>query len=53
VRAFQSAGSADLSVKFWWCWCWLLLPVYDRAKMWPVYSLIVALTDFLSLFYIK
>jgi hypothetical protein len=31
--------------------CWL--PVYERAKMWPVYLLIVGLTDFLSLFYIK
>jgi hypothetical protein len=29
------------------------LPVYDQAQMQPVYSLIVALTDFLSLFCIK
>jgi hypothetical protein len=28
--------------------CWLL--VYDRAEMWPVCSLIVGLTDFLSIF---
>jgi hypothetical protein len=31
--------------------CWL--PVYERAKMQPVYSLIVGLTGFLSIFYIK
>ncbi len=58
ARAFQSAGSADLSnfggVGVGWppdlpC----CLPVYDRAKMRPVYSLIVALTDFLSQFCIK
>ncbi len=29
------------------------LPVYERAKMRPVYLLIVALTDFLSIFCIK
>ncbi len=56
ARAFQSAGSADLLVVSvvavapdLLCW----LPVSDRAKMQPVYSLIVALTDFLSIFCIK
>ncbi len=55
ARAFISAGLADLSsfggIGVGWppdlpC----KLSVYDRAKMRPVYSLIVALTDFLSLF---
>ncbi len=58
ARAFISAGSANLSgfggVSVGWppdLLCWL--PVYDRAKMRQVYSLIDALTDFLSLFCIK
>ncbi len=58
VRAFQSAGSADLlsfgPVCVGWppdLLCWLL--VYERAKMRPVYSFIVGLTGFLSIFCIK
>ncbi len=58
ARAFQSVGLADLSsfngVSVGWppdLLCWL--PVYDRAEMRPVYSLIVGLTDFLSIFCIK
>jgi hypothetical protein len=57
-RAFQSAGLADLSsfggVGVAWVpdlQCWL--PVYEQVKMWPVYLLIVGLTDLLSLFCIK
>jgi hypothetical protein len=58
ARAFISAGSADLSsfggVSVGWpldlpCW----LPVYEEVKIWPVYSLIVGLTGFLSIFGIK
>ncbi len=58
ARAFKSPGSADLfnfgGVSVGWpsdLLCYL--PVYERAKMQPVYALIVALTDFLSLFCIK
>jgi hypothetical protein len=58
ARAFKSPGSADLfsfgGVSVGWLLdllCWL--PVYERAKMRPVYSLIVGLTGFLSIFYIK
>ncbi len=57
-RAFISAGSADLSsfggvsvgrAPHLLCW----LPVYDPVKMRPVYSIIVGLKDFLSLFCMK
>jgi hypothetical protein len=58
AQAFQSAGLADLScfggVGVGWPPDLLCcLPVYDRVKMRPVYLLIVALTDFLSLFSVK
>jgi hypothetical protein len=58
MRAFQSAGSADLlsfgGVSVGWPPDLLYYsPVYERAKMQPVYALILALTDFLSLFCIK
>ena len=58
ARAFISAGSADLlsfgGVSVGWAPGLLFwLPASDRAKMRPVYLLIVALTDFLSLFCIK
>ncbi len=58
ARAFISSGSADLSsfsgVSGGWAQDLLCsLPVYDRAKMRPVYLLIVSLTDFLLLCYIK
>ncbi len=58
ARAFQSAGSADLlsfgGVSVGWpqnLFCWL--PVYEQAKMRPVYMLILALAVFLSLFFHK
>ncbi len=67
ARAFQSAGSADLlsfggdrvslipgaQFKVLQYSIYSRLPVCDRAKMRPVYPLIVALTDFLWLFCIK
>jgi hypothetical protein len=58
ARAFKSPGSADLfsfgGVSVGWPSDLLrYLAVYERAKMRPVYALIVALTDFLSLFCIK
>jgi hypothetical protein len=58
ARAFITAGSADLlsfgGDSIGWppdLLCWL--PVNERAKMRPVYSLIVGLTGFLSIFCIK
>jgi hypothetical protein len=67
ARAFISAGSADL-LSFGGASVSLMsgaqftvlqylqysrLPVYEQAKMQPVYLLIVALTDFLSIFCVK
>jgi hypothetical protein len=55
ARAFKSAGSADLSsfggVSVGWAPGLLFwLPASDRAKMRPVYSQILALTDISALF---
>ncbi len=58
ARTLKSAGLADLSsfggVGVGWApdlRCWL--PVYEQAKMRPVYLLIVSLTDFPSIFCMK